>query len=173
MKNKGLRFTILLLIALGWIILMRNMTTPLNQSSILSFEFIGTAANAEIFLNNLETLGHTELMKLSIYLDFIFPLLYGAAFFYGSAWACGRLANDHPLNKFRILSNMAVIAVACDFLENLALLQLINSGPDDTYAGAAFIFAGIKFLLLTIILLHFLVTVIITAKEKQKAEPEL
>ncbi len=149
---------------------MRNMTAPLVQSSILTFEFIGTAANAELFLNKLEALGHIELMTLSIYLDFIFPLLYGATFFYGSAWACGRLEKDHPLNKFRILSNMALTAVACDFLENLSLLQLINSGPDDTYAGAAFIFAGIKFLLLAMLFLQFLVTVLITAKGKQNSK---
>lgn len=169
MKNKGLRFTLLLLITLGWIILMRTMTAPLNQGSILTFEFIGTSENAELFLNKLETLGHTELMTLSIYLDFIFPLLYGATFFYGSAWACGRLLKDHPLNKFRILSNMTLAAVACDFLENLSLLQLIKSGPDDTYAGAAFIFAGIKFLLLTLVLLHFLVAVFISVKGKQNS----
>jgi hypothetical protein len=138
MKNKGLRFTILMLITLGWIILMRTMTAPLDPGSILTFEFIGTAANAELFLNKLEALGHTELMILSIYLDFIFPLLYGATFFYGSAWACGRLDKDHPLNKFRILSNMALAAVACDFLENLSLLQLINSGPDDTLCRCGF-----------------------------------
>lgn len=169
MKNKGLRFTILLIITLGWIILMRTMTAPLNQGSILTFEFIGTAANAELFLNKLKDLGHMELMTLSIYLDFIFPLLYGATFFYGSAWACGRLVKNHPLNKFRILSNMVVTAVACDFLENLSLLQLINSGPDDLYAGAAFIFAGIKFLLLALVLLHFLITVLISAKGKQNS----
>ncbi len=167
MKNKGLRFIILLFITLGWIILMRNMTAPLNQGSILTFEFIGTAAKAELFLNKLEALGHIELITLSIYLDFIFPLLYGATFFYGSAWACGRLGEDHPLNKFRILSNMALFAVAFDFLENLSLLQLINSGPDDTYAGAAFIFAGIKFLLLALVLLHFLIAVLISIKGRQ------
>lgn len=146
---------------------MRNMTAPLNQGSILTFEFIGTAAKAELFLNKLEALGHIELITLSIYLDFIFPLLYGATFFYGSAWACGRLGEDHPLNKFRILSNMALFAVAFDFLENLSLLQLINSGPDDTYAGAAFIFAGIKFLLLALVLLHFLIAVLISIKGRQ------
>ena len=74
MKNKGLRFTILLLITSGWIIVMRTMTAPLDPGSILTFEFIRTAANAEVFLNNLNALNHKELMTLSIYLDFI--LLY-------------------------------------------------------------------------------------------------
>jgi hypothetical protein len=169
MKNKGFRFSVLLLITLGWIILMRNMTAPLNQSSILTFEFIGTAENARLFLNNLEALGHTELMTLSLYLDFIFPLLYGATFFYGSAWACGRLDNHHPLNKFKVLSNMALIAVVCDFIENISLLQLINTGPDDTYAGTAFIFASLKFLLLGLILIHFFISVIVSAKGPQKS----
>ncbi len=162
MKNKGLRFSTLVLITLGWIYLMRDMTAPLNQSSILTFEFIRTAANAELFLNNLKDMGHTELMTLSIYLDFIFPLLYGAAFFYGSAWVCSRLPIGHPLTQFRALSFMTLIAVGCDLLENIALLQLLKSGPDDLYAGAAFIFAGIKFFLLAIILLHFLISVIIS-----------
>jgi len=145
------------------------MTFPLNQGSILTFEFIGTAANAEIFLNNLKSLGHTELMTLSIYLDFIFPLLFGATFFYGSAWACGKLPKKHPLNRFRVLSSMTLIAVACDLFENISLLQLINSGPDDNYAKAAFIFAGIKFLLLTIVLLHFLIAVLISAIGKRNS----
>ncbi len=163
MKNKGLRFTILLLITLGWIILMRKMTAPLDPGSIITFEFIGTAANADLFLKHLNALGHTELMSLSIYLDFIFPLLYGAAFCYGSAWACGRLGYSHPFNKFRILSNMAVIAVVCDFIENISLLQLINNGPDDNYAKTAFILASLKFLLLSLILIHFFISVLISA----------
>ena len=48
------------------------MTAPLDPGSILTFEFIRTAANAEVFLNNLNALNHKELMTLSIYLDFIF-----------------------------------------------------------------------------------------------------
>ena len=170
MKNKGLRFTILLLITLGWVVVMRTMTAPLDPGSILTFEFIGTAANAEVFLNNLNALNHKELMTLSIYLDFIFPLLYGATFFYGSSWACGRLDNHHPLNKLRILSNMVFIAVFCDFIENISLLQLINTGPEDTYAKTAFVFASLKFFLLSLILIHFFTSVIISAgKGKQKS----
>ena len=157
MKNKGYRLILLLLITTGWFILMRAMTSPLDPSYILKFEFIGTAEKAELFLNNLRALGHLELITLSVYLDFIFALLYGAMFFYASAWVCGKLPTDHRLNRFQLLSSLTIIAVAFDMFENISLLQLVNSGPSDFYAKAAFLFAGFKFFLLTIVSLHFLV----------------
>jgi hypothetical protein len=144
------------------------MTAALDPGSILKFEFIGTAEKAVKFLNDLKTAGHIELITLSIYLDFIFPLLYGAMFFYASAWACGKLPEGHSLNRFRILSGMTVIAVACDMLENISLLQLIYHNPADRYAKAAFFFAGTKFLLLTIVLLHFLASLGFARNRKQK-----
>ena len=162
MKNKGLIFSVFLLITLGWIVLMRSMTYPLNQSSILAFEFIKTAAQAKILLNQLKALGHIELMTLSIYLDFILALLYGATFFYGSAWACNRLSTTHLLNRFNILSNMILLAVCCDIVENILLLKLIDSGPNEYFTQAAFLFAGTKFFLLTLLISHFIVSVVIS-----------
>jgi hypothetical protein len=165
MKNKGLRLILLFLLTAAWFILIRKMTTPLNPASILEFEFIGTAEKAENFLTNLTQLGHTELLTLSIYLDFIFPLLYGAMFYYGSAWACSRLAEGNILNSFKLLSSLTVIAVACDMIENISLLQLIDYPPSNLFANTAYLFAGIKFILLSIVLLHFLVSTLLAGKE--------
>lgn len=162
MKNKGYRLILLLLITAGWFILMLAMTSPLDPGNILKFEFIGTAEKAKLFLNNLKELGHLELITLSIYLDFIFALLYGAMFYYASAWVCGKLPKGHQLNRFQLLSSLTVIAVAFDMLENVSMLQLIRSEPTDFYAKAAFFFAGLKFLLLAMVLLHFLSSLIIS-----------
>jgi hypothetical protein len=167
MKNKGLRLILLFLLTAAWFILMREMTAPLDPSSILKFEFIGTAEKAENFLNSLRESGHIELITLSIYLDFIFPLLYGAMFYYGSAWACGKLKDGNILKRFKLLSSLTVIAVACDMIENISLLQLINFKPTDIFANAAFIFAGIKFILLTIVLLHFLFSILLPGKSRK------
>ncbi|SDM75141.1 hypothetical protein SAMN05421813_12230 [Daejeonella rubra] len=164
MKNKGLRLILLFLLTAGWFMLMRQMTAPLDPASILKFEFIGTAEKAVNFLNGLRESGQIELITLSIYLDFIFPLLYGAMFYYGSAWACSKLAKGHTLNRFKLLSSLTVIAVACDMIENISLLQLIYFEPTNMFASAAFIFAGIKFLLLAIVLLHFLVSTLLPGK---------
>jgi len=164
MKNKGLRLILLFLLTAAWFILMREMTSPLDPASILKFEFIGTATKAENFLDNLRQLGHVELLTLSIYLDFIFPLLYGAMFYYGSAWACSKLAEGSTLKRFKLLSSLTVIAVACDMIENISLLQLIYFEPTNIFASTAFIFAGIKFLLLTIVLIHFLFSAVLSGK---------
>jgi hypothetical protein len=166
MKNKGLRLILLFLLTAGWFILMREMTAPLDPANILKFEFIGTAEKALNFLNDLRESGQIELITLSIYLDFIFPLLYGAMFYYGSAWACSKLAKGHTLNRFKLLSTLTVIAVACDMMENISLLQLIYFEPTNMFANAAFIFAGIKFLLLAIVLLHFLVSALFVRERR-------
>ena len=167
MKNKGLRLILLFLLTATWLILMREMTAPLKPGSILEFEFIGTAEKAENFLSNLRQLGHIELLTLSIYLDFIFPLLYGAMFYYGSAWACSQLAEGSILKRFKLLSSLTVIAVACDMIENISLLQLIYFAPTNLFANTAYLFAGIKFILLSIVLLHFLVSTLIPGKERK------
>jgi len=162
MKNKGYRLMLLLLITTGWFFLMRSMTSPLDPGTILQFEFIGTAEKAKQFLSNLKEAGHLKFLTLSIYLDIIFALLYGAVFFYASAWACGKLTRTHILNRFRLLSSLTILAVICDLLENASMLQLIQSAPTDFYAKAAFYFAGLKFLLLAIVMLHFLISWIIS-----------
>jgi hypothetical protein len=166
MKNKGIRLSLLLLLTAAWFILMREMISPLDPANILKFEFIGTAAKAENFLNELRQLGHLDLMTLSIYLDFIFPLLYGAMFYYASAWVCGKLTKQHSLNRFKIVSSLTVIAVACDMIENISLLQLIYFEPTNLFANAAFVFAGIKFLLILMVVLHFLVSILVTGMRR-------
>lgn len=140
---------------------MRKMTVPLDAASIINFEFIGNADKAKAFLANLKDLGQLELLTRSIFLDFIFPLFYGATLYYASAWVCGKLPKGHSLKRFSILSSMTVIAVVCDMLENVSLLKLIYYPPADMFAYSAFIFAGLKFLLLALIVLHFIASMII------------
>lgn len=167
MKNKGLRLILLLLLTAGWFILMRKMTSPLDPGNIIKFEFIGTADNAKQFLSNLKAAGHLDLLTLSIYLDFIFPLLYGAMLYYATAWVCAKLNKGHILNRFKLFSSLTIVAVTFDLLENASMLQLIQSGPTDLYAKAAFYFAGLKFLLLAIVLLHFLSSWLISLINKK------
>lgn len=168
MKNKGLRLTLLLLFTAGWLILMKKMTAPLDPGSIIAFEFIGTADKAQALLASLKDLGHLDLLTLSLFLDFIFPLLYGATLYYASAWACGKLPKGHPLNKFRLLSSLTIVAVACDLFENVSLLKLIYYPPADMFAYSAFIFAGFKFLLLSLVLIHFIAVMVIFRGRKKK-----
>ncbi|MEJ7692065.1 hypothetical protein [Daejeonella sp.] len=172
MKDKGLRFLIYLVLTAAWLYVMRTMTAPLDPGLILDFEFIGTAKESISFLAGLRNSGQLDLLTRGIFLDFIFPFLYGATFFYASAWVCQKLPKGHIFNKFRAISILTIAAVICDFLENLSLLKLVYYPPEDFYAYLAYFFASAKFALLGLVLVHFILSglIVITDSKKTSAK---
>lgn len=168
MKDKGLRFLIFLVLTAVWLFVMRRMTAPLDPGLILDFEFIGTASESVNFLAGLRDSGQIDLLTRGIFLDFIFPLLYGATFFYGTAWICKKLPAGHIFKKFKTVSSLTIIAVVCDYLENLSLLKLIYYPPEDLYAYAAYFFAAAKFFLLGLVLTHFILSGLIVIIDSGK-----
>ncbi|MEJ7779503.1 MAG: hypothetical protein WKF68_07925 [Daejeonella sp.] len=172
MKNKGLRLIVLSLLTAAWMLIMKAMTATLHPMKVIQFEFIGTANNATDFLSGLRNSGELELLTRSIFLDFIFPLLYGATFYYASAWVCSKLKKDHIFNRFRLLGSLTILAVMCDFIENVSLLKLIYYPPADLYAYSAYFFASLKFLLLGLVVIHFLMSgMIVIEGRKWKTTP--
>lgn len=169
MKNKGLSFLFFFILTVGWLLLMRSMTAPLDPGLIIDFEFIGTAGNAVTFLSPLSVTGELELLKRSIFLDFVFPFLYGATLYYATLWICNKLPEGHVFNRSRYISFLITIAVICDLLENLSLLKLIYYPPEDFYAYAAYFFAAVKFTMLGLVIAHFLLSVLIVIKESNKS----
>ncbi|MHB1177340.1 MAG: hypothetical protein ACYCZO_03320 [Daejeonella sp.] len=167
MKNKGLLLIILSLLTTAWLFIMKAMTAPLAPMEVIKFEFIGTGKDAVKFLSSLENAGQLELLTRSIFLDFIFPLLYGATLYYASAWICRKLNKDHVLNRFRLLGALTILAVICDIAENVSLLKLIYYPPADLYAYSAYFFASVKFLLLGVVFVHFIVSGLMVIRDKK------
>ena len=172
MNNKGLRFLIFLVLTAAWLLIMRAMTAPLDPNLILDFEFIGTARESIAFLTSLRDSGQLDLLTRAIFLDFIFPLLYGATFFYATAWICDKLPKKHLFNRVRLVTMLTIIAVLCDFLENLSLFKLIYYPPEDFYAYMAYFFATMKFTLLGLVLTHFIVSGLIVILDSKKPAPD-
>ncbi len=137
-----------------WIVLMRKLTAPLDSSDIVRFEFAGTAALAEDFLKNLPA-GHIKLLSRSIYLDMAFPLLYGLTLWSANRWAWPgtRSRTAHFIGGF--VPWAAAIAAGSDYIENVAMLNMISSGPSDAAASAAWWFACLKFSLIVLLLILF------------------
>lgn len=165
MKNKGLRFMMLFLLTIVWLVLMRYMTAPLDSRLIIQFEFIGTASKAAGFISSLKSAGTLELMTRSLFLDLIFPLFYGATFFYASAWICGKLPKRHIFNVCRLMNSLTVVAVLCDLMENFALLKLIYYPPTDLTAYGAYFFAAVKFFVLAVVFTHFILSGLVVLRE--------
>ncbi len=169
MTYKGVRFLFYFVLTVAWLRLMRNMTAPLEPGLIIEFEFIGTAQKAIAFLSALEANGQLELLTRSIYLDFIFPLLYGATLYHATLWICSKLPEGHVFNQLRNISILTGIAVICDFLENLSLLKLLYYPPENIYAYAAYFFAAAKFMLLGLVIVHFILSGLIAIKKSKKS----
>lgn len=147
---------------------MRSMTTPLETTQVLEFEFIGTAQKAIAFLSALEASGQLELLTRSIFLDCVFLFLYGATFYFLGAWICSRLPERHVFNNFRMISISIITAVICDLLENLSMLGMIYYPPQDAYAYLAFFFAAVKFTLLGLVLIFFILSGLVLLKTSKE-----
>ena len=137
-----------------WVVLMRKLTAPLDSNDIVRFEFVGTAAMAEDFLKNLPT-GHIRLLTRSIYLDMAFPLLYGLTLWSANRWAWpeARSRTAHFIGGF--VPWATAIAIGSDYIENVAMLNMISTGPTDAAASAAWWFASLKFSLIALLLILF------------------
>ena len=172
MKNKGARFLVFVVLTASWMLVMRAMTAPLDPGLIIDFEFIGTARESVNFLAGLKDSGQLDLLTRAIFLDFIFPLLYGATFFYATAWICSKLPQKHIFKRARLVSAFTIVAVFCDFFENLSLFQLIYYPPQDLFAYLAYFFAAMKFTLLGIVLAHFIISGLIVILDSARTPPE-
>ena len=168
MKKKLLRFLGFFILTIAWLVLMRIMTAPLDPGVVLEFEFIGTARNAVNFLSARAVTGELELLTRSIFLDFIFLFLYGATLYYATAWICAKLSLGHIFNNLRDISVLIIIAVVCDLFENLSLFKLIYYPPEDFYAYSAYFLATVKFIMLGLIVSHFILSGLIVIVESKK-----
>lgn len=84
-----------------------------------------------------------EKVKLSLYLDFIFLILYCWSISLGCKVSAG-FGGQNFMKPGLLFSKIIWIAGACDIIENVALLFTIQN-PNNAVLELAFWMAGIKF----------------------------
>jgi hypothetical protein len=125
-----------------------------SPSNIVQFEFAGTIQSATEIISNWGAEG-TALAKTSIYLDFVFLVLYCVAF----SLAC-RVASEFSKNPLLIktgvmLSWIVWAAGISDAVENMGMLLTLDEINQSTIS-VSWYFAAIKFSILAIVLLFIL-----------------
>ncbi len=149
---------------IGWIALMR----PYTPKNIVQFEFAKTIPAAKNIILNWGAEG-IALAKTSIYLDFIFIVLYCTAIMLGCRVA-SLFAGKAALIKIGfILSWLIWAAGLCDVIENLAMLKTLGEISQQTIS-IAFYFAAVKFSLVMIGLLFILTSSIIGLISSEKIQ---
>jgi hypothetical protein len=151
------QFWLLLLATLGYAFFMKQSTVPLTGKEIVAYELAKTPDRANAMLREFVTAGKIDLVRKSLYLDFVFLLLYGSALFVGCRYAANLVARVGTPHWVRIghgIAWLGIVALLADAIENVALLRQL---PPDTVtvitAQLAWAMASLKFVSVIVVFL--------------------
>ena len=138
------------------LLLMRFLTDVLPASLIIEFEMAKTAEKAQELMNTWGSEGTTRFVK-GIYADFIFIVCYSAALFFGCRYMGHLSGHSIFKNAGYIFSFLALIAGACDVLENTGMLYTIKKQVVSWVVHFTYDMAVVKFSLIFIALLFMVI----------------
>lgn len=119
------------------------LITAAAPAGILSYEFAGTLANAQAILASWDAQAQL-FAAFSLGLDFLYPPVYAAAIGLSLATAVAHLPK--PLqNPARGLVRLLWLAIALDYVENVALTQLLFGASSPFWPPLAWGCAALKF----------------------------
>ena len=158
--------------AVVFILVMKWVTAPMSGQMIVQFELARTVEKAAAILADWSVRGWVGLFKTSVYLDFIFILLYVTSFFYGCRFIA-RLSGHYILKKAGDgFAWLAALAGVCDIIENIIMLQTVNTKASSSWTVTfTYHISVAKFSMLMIMALFMIVCVIIWALEKLIRRP--
>lgn len=124
---------------------------------ILEFELMRTSVRASQLLAYLGADGIAA-ARQQLYLDFGLLILYAVVLVAACTMLAARPGADTWVGKLgHAVARLAVVAAACDAIENVALLVVLAGETDQPWPGIASTFATVKFALLAIVLTYLVV----------------
>ncbi len=134
-------------LALGLTAVLQHIGAPLPTDAapagILSFEFAGSVPKAQAMIASWNARAQVH-AGLSLGLDFLYPLVYAAAISLACLAAAPHLPGVGPALA-QGLSRAIWLAAALDYVENIALIQLLLGSTQAIWPPLAWICAAIKF----------------------------
>lgn len=136
--------------AIAWMFVMR----PFTPSDIVAFELARTSDQALRMIAEWGTSG-VEKARMSIYLDFVFLVLYSWAISLGCRVASDFSKQNLLIRTGTLLAKLIWVAALCDVIENVAMLMTLQQVSETTLT-IAFWSALLKFTLVLISLVFIL-----------------
>jgi hypothetical protein len=159
-------FLVLLLANALYILFVGLYLRPLTSGEIVKFELAKEASVAKTIVQDWVATGKYEKAVQSIYIDFLFIVLYTA----GLSVAClflSRLTRHEILIRTGYFFSYLVIAAGiCDVIENMALLKNFYGTIKNWNTLLAYDMAATKFSLLILTILFLAVCLIFWALRK-------
>jgi hypothetical protein len=140
---------------------------------IIEFELARTAEKASEHNADLGESGR-DAARTSLYLDYPYLILYGL-FYAAACVVVAARAAERGMSRLaglgRPLAIGALVAAACDAVENAALLQVLDGHTDQPWPAIAFAFASAKFLLVIAVSLYAIVGFLLTLRGSRGTSP--
>ena len=149
-------FVVSVIVTLAWMILMGSLVKPLNSKEIVAFELAKTPEVATAILKEWQANDLIGNARKSIYLDFVFLVLYSLSIGIGCVMLPTFSGSGVLVRSGLVLSRIVPIASCCDVIENLAMLKTLSGSITSLSVTIAFWFAVIKFLIVALSLLFLL-----------------
>jgi hypothetical protein len=139
---------------------------------IVAYEVAGTSAKAAELNAELGADGRAAARR-SIWLDYGYLVAYGAFAAVSCLVLAARAAERRRTGLARLgraLALAAVVAAACDAVENAALLRVAGGTTDQPWPRIAASFATVKFALLAAALVYAVVAVVLTSRAGREVD---
>jgi hypothetical protein len=140
---------------------------------IIELELTRTSAKAAEHYRELGDEGR-DAARTSLYLDYPYLVLYGL-FFAAACVVVAARAEERGMPRLarlgRLLAVGALVAAACDAVENLALLRLLDGHTGQPWPGIAFGFATVKFALTIAAALYAIAGYLLTRSRTAPTRP--
>ena len=166
--RRGLIVGGLLVASFVFLLLMRGPVDEMSDRGVgvIEFEVARTAEKASEYYALLGDDGRQEARK-QLYLDFPYLVLYGL-FYAAACLVVAARAEERGMPRLARwgwpFALAGLIAAACDAVENVALLRVLDGHTDQPWPGIAFTFASAKFLLIAGAVLYAVVGFVLTLK---------
>jgi hypothetical protein len=153
-------FWFLLLINTAFIFTIKSFLQPLQTGEIIRFETTKTVSNAIAIIDNWVAEGKFDKAVLSIWLDYIFILLYVAGLMVSVVFISE--ATHHPLlvRSGRFFRWLIPAAGICDVLENIFMMQSLRGNVSTINVMLSYDMAVTKFSILIVSLLFIVLCLI-------------
>ncbi|MBK5278473.1 MAG: hypothetical protein JJE09_06385 [Bacteroidia bacterium] len=136
-----------------WMILMGAVIRPLDSKQIVSFELAKTTDVATRIIKEWKEKDLVSQARKSIYLDFVFLVLYSVSIGIGCVVFSLFTGNAFLIQWGSVLSKMVLFAGLFDVIENLAMLKTLSGEVLKLPVAIAFWFATMKFIIVIFSLL--------------------
>jgi hypothetical protein len=159
-------FWILLMVNVLFIVASGFYLQPLTSRAIVDFELAKETPVAERMVQNWETAGLLHKAKESIYIDFLFIVLYTTGLSVASVFM-GRLTRHEILVRAgNFFSYLVISAGICDVIENVALLKSLHGAVRSWNVILAYDMAATKFSMLILTILFIGICLVFAALHK-------